>query len=129
MTDSQRANSPGRVLAPFGRRPAPVIAREQHGAYVCLRVEDGDGPRPQAGQFYMLTAAERWGGGGGERPFLPRAFSVMRASTSGHELEFLLQDVGPGTHRLCELAAGDDLLLVGPLGAGFLDAAEDRRAL
>ena len=26
----------------------------------------------------MLAAAERWGGGADERPFLPRAFSVMR---------------------------------------------------
>ena len=38
-----------------------------------------NGPRPDPGQFYMLTAAERWGGGEDERPFLPRAFSVMRA--------------------------------------------------
>ena len=27
----------------------------------------------------VLAAAERWGGGEGERPFLPRAFSVLRA--------------------------------------------------
>ena len=43
----------------------------------------------------MLTAAERWGGGEDERPFLPRAFSVMRAREG--ELDFLLEDVGPGT--------------------------------
>ena len=36
-------------------------------------------PGPDPGQFYMLTAAERWGGGEDERPFLPRAFSVLRA--------------------------------------------------
>ena len=68
-----------RVQAPFGRRPATVTAREQHGAYVVLRCADAAGPRPQAGQFYMLAAATRWGGGEGERPFLPRAFSVLRA--------------------------------------------------
>ena len=51
----------------------------------------------------MLTAAERWGGGDGERPFLPRAFSVLRAGAG--ELQFLIEDVGPGTRRLCELAA------------------------
>jgi NAD(P)H-flavin reductase len=66
----------------------------------------------------MLAAAERWGGGEGERPFLPRAFSVLRIPAAG-ELEFLLEDVGPGTARLCELGAGDGLLLVGPLGRGF----------
>ncbi len=119
----------GRVTAPLGRRQAPITAREQHGAYVVLRCRDPGGPRPQAGQFYMLTAARRWGGGEAERPFLPRAMSVMRASASGRELEFLLDDVGPGTQRLCELAPGEDLLLVGPLGSGFTAAAEGRRPL
>jgi dihydroorotate dehydrogenase electron transfer subunit len=118
-----------RVLAPFGRRPAAVTAREQHGAYVVLRCEDPEGPRPQAGQFYMLSAARRWGGGESERPFLPRAFSVLRAPPGGHELHFLIEDVGPGTNRLCELRPGDDLNLVGPLGAGFAPPREDRRAL
>jgi dihydroorotate dehydrogenase electron transfer subunit len=121
--------SQGRVTAPFGRRRARIAAREQHGAYVVLRCQDPEGPRPQAGQFYMLSAAERWGGGKGERPFLPRAFSVFRASASGRELEFLLEDVGPGTNRLSELGRGDELLLVGPLGVGFRPPEEGRRAL
>lgn len=118
-----------RTLAPFGRRAATVIARERHGAYVVLRCDDAGGPRPQAGQFYMLAAAERWGGGDGERPFLPRAFSVLRAPAGSHELHFLLEDVGPGTHRLCELGPGDELLLVGPLGNGFTAPADRRRPL
>jgi dihydroorotate dehydrogenase electron transfer subunit len=106
-----------RTTAPFGRRYAVITARDQHGAYVVIRARDGDGPVPHAGQFYMLAAAERWGGGAGERPFLPRAFSVMRADAG--ELRFLIEDVGPGTKRLCELGPGDGLLLVGPLGNGF----------
>jgi dihydroorotate dehydrogenase electron transfer subunit len=106
-----------RVTAPFGRRAAVVTAREVHGAYVVIRCRDRSGPRPKPGQFYMLTASERWGGGAGERPFLPRAFSVLRAHAG--ELQFLIEDVGPGTRRLCELRPGDDLLLVGPLGNGF----------
>jgi len=118
-----------RVLAPFGRRHAAVTAREQHGAYVVLRCEDPDGPRPQAGQFYMLSAARRWGGGESERPFLPRAFSVLRAPKGGHELHFLIEDVGPGTNRLCELDRGDELLLLGPLGAGFTQPREGRTPL
>jgi dihydroorotate dehydrogenase electron transfer subunit len=116
-----------RVTAPFGRRAAPITAREEHGAYVVLRCADPGGPKPQAGQFYMLSAASRWGGGAGERPFLPRAFSVLRAS--GSELHFLIEDVGPGTNRLCELAPGDDLLIVGPLGRGFAGPRGDRRPL
>jgi dihydroorotate dehydrogenase electron transfer subunit len=106
-----------RPTAPFGRRAATVTARNEHGAYVVIRCRDTSGPRPKPGQFYMLTAAGRWGGGEAERPFLPRAFSVLRAR--GHELQFLVEDVGPGTKRLTELDAGEDLHLVGPLGNGF----------
>jgi dihydroorotate dehydrogenase electron transfer subunit len=121
-----------RTLAPFGRRFAPVRAAERYGAYVVLRCADLDGPEPQPGQFYMLAASARWGGGESERPFLPRAFSVLRAvpdPAGGVELQFLVEDVGPGTRRLCELGAGDGLLLVGPLGAGFAAPREGRRPL
>ncbi len=116
-----------RVTAPFGRRATPVTAREEHGAYVVIRCADPHGPRPQAGQFYMLAAASRWGGGEAERPFLPRAFSVLRAPAGTSELQFLIEDVGPGTKRLCELGPGDDLLIVGPLGSGFAPPRQGRR--
>jgi dihydroorotate dehydrogenase electron transfer subunit len=118
-----------RPTAPFGRRAATIIARERHGAYTVLRCADPAGPRPRAGQFYMLTAATRWGGGEGERPFLPRAFSVLRAPAGADELQFLVEDVGPGTKRLTELVVRDQLLLVGPLGNGFAPPREGRRPL
>lgn len=118
-----------RVTAPFGRRATAVTGREQYGPYVVLRCADPDGPRPRAGQFYMLTAATRWGGGEDERPFLPRALSVLRAPPETDELHFMLEDVGPGTRRLCELGPGDELLLVGPLGNGFAHPREGRRAV
>ena len=118
-----------RVTAPFGRRQLPVTGARRHGPYTVLCCEDHRGPRPAAGQFYMLSAAERWGGGDRERPFLPRAFSVMRAPATGNELQFMLQDVGPGTARLCELDEGDFLLALGPLGAGFRAPRDGRRAL
>ena len=90
-----------------------------------LTAADPEGPAPDPGQFYMLTAAERWGGGADERPFLPRAFSVMRHHDGG--LDFLLEDVGPGTNRLAELGPGDELLILGPLGKGFQPPREGRR--
>ena len=62
----------------------------------------------------MLAAAERWGGGEDERPYLARAFSIARVSDG--EAHYLLEDVGPGTRRLCELAAGERLWVLGPLG-------------
>jgi dihydroorotate dehydrogenase electron transfer subunit len=72
----------------------------------------------------MLAAAARWGGGESERPFLPRAFSVLRAPRGSEELHFLIEDVGPGTKRLSELGPGEELLLVGPLGHGFAPPRE-----
>jgi NAD(P)H-flavin reductase len=102
---------------------------ERHGAYTVLRCADPSGPRPAAGQFYMLRAAQRWGGGADERPYLPRAFSVLRAPAQTGELHFLIEDVGPGTARLCELGPDDELVLVGPLGIGFAPPREGRRPL
>ena len=58
-----------RTTAPFGRRAAPVSAREQHGAYTVIRCLDRTGPAPQPGQFYMLSSSERWGGGEGQRGY------------------------------------------------------------
>jgi NAD(P)H-flavin reductase len=113
--------------APLGRRAVTVTGIEELGAYRVLRVADPDGPEPEPGQFAMLAAAERWGGGEDERPFLPRAFSIARRSHG--ESHFLLEDVGPGTRRLCELGAGDRLLLLGPLGRGFAAPPRGRRGI
>jgi NAD(P)H-flavin reductase len=93
-----------------------------------ISVADPGGPAPDPGQFAMLAAAERWGGGTDERPFLPRAFSVARHHDDG-TLDFLLEDVGPGTERLAELDAGDEIWLLGPLGRGFTPPRDGRRAI
>lgn len=116
-----------RPIAPFGRRLLTVTANERLGAYSVLRATDPDGPAPAAGQFAMLAAAEHWGAGEDERPYLPRAFSYARWVVG--EAQFLLEDVGPGTHRLCELQAGDGLWLLGPLGRGFTAPRDARRAV
>jgi len=105
------------MTAPFGRRALTLIARREIGPYVVLAAADR-GATAAPGQFYMLATAERWGGGEGERPYLGRAVSVMRIRGDGR-VEFLLEDVGPGTRRLIELEVGEDLLAVGPLGHGF----------
>jgi NAD(P)H-flavin reductase len=124
---SAAATDAPRTLAPFGRRACPVVANRAVGAYRVVEVLDRDGPVPQPGQFYMLAAAARWGGGAGERPYLPRAFSVLRAVDE--RLQFVLEDVGPGTERLGGLAEGEDLLITGPLGAGFTPPEQGTEAL
>jgi NAD(P)H-flavin reductase len=115
------------VQAPIGRRLLTVAGMDELGAYRVLRLSDPSGPRPQPGQFSMLTAAERWGGGEDDRPHVPRAFSVARWQDG--EAHYLLEDVGPGTHRLCELRGGDEVWVLGPLGRGFTAPAEDQRAI
>src|SRR5918998_5988982 len=107
-----------RTLAPPERRTAVVTAVGRLGAYALITARDAGGPQdPRPGQFYMLAAADRWGGGADERPYLPRAFSHARAR--GGRLSFLLEAVGPGTERLAELREGEGLHLVGPLGIGW----------
>jgi len=113
--------------APLQRRLLTVLGVEELGAYRVLRVADVDTPEPRPGQFAMLAAAERWGGGEDERPYLARAFSVARRRVG--ESHFLLEDVGPGTRRLCELEEGEGLWSLGPLGRGFEPPSERRRAI
>jgi dihydroorotate dehydrogenase electron transfer subunit len=118
------------MTAPFGRRLATVTDARDVGAYRLFECEDS-GPDPQPGQFYMLAAAERWGGGADERPFLPRAFSYLSrqspVASRQARLRFLLEEVGPGTARLGELGPGDGLWLLGPLGVGFQPPPDGRR--
>jgi NAD(P)H-flavin reductase len=120
QADIGQLGGDGRVQAPFGRRRSEVVSNELSGGYRIVTALEPDGPKPEAGQVYMLAAERGWGGDG-ERPFLPRAFSVAEATTGtgGVRLSFLLEDVGPGTGRLAELEAGEGLLLTGPLGRPF----------
>ena len=126
------ASAEQRTLAPPERRVARVVANERVGAYSLISALDAEGPAdPCPGQFYMLSSAERWGGGQDQRPYLPRAFSYARAqpSPNGVELSFLLEAIGPGTGRLAALEQGEGLALVGPLGVGFAPAVDGFRPL
>jgi dihydroorotate dehydrogenase electron transfer subunit len=116
-----------RSLAPFGRRRCAVARVERVGSYTVLVVADPEGPAPDPGQFSMLAAVQGWGGGDDDRPHVPRAFSVMRRRVD--EAHYLLEDVGPGTERLCALEPGDEVWVVGPLGEGFRLPRDGRRAV
>jgi dihydroorotate dehydrogenase electron transfer subunit len=110
--------------APFRRRQLTVTGLDELGAYRVLRAVAASQEDPPAapGQFAMLAAVERWGAGASDRPYVPRAFSYARQRDG--ESHFLLEDVGPGTHRLCELRAGEQLWALGPLGRGFAPGAD-----
>ena len=57
----------------------------------------------------------------GGRPFLPRAISVAETGPAkeGVRLDFLIEGIGPGTDRLCELEVGEGVWVTGPLGNAF----------
>jgi dihydroorotate dehydrogenase electron transfer subunit len=74
----------------------------------------------------MLAAARGWDEAGG-RAYLPRAISVAETGPAlggGVRLDFLIDEVGPGTGRLGSLAEGEEVWITGPLGNSFADPRE-----
>ena len=114
-----------RVLAPFGRRLCEVVENRPSRGYRVFTLLDVSGPMPAAGQFYMLACERRWQERG-ERPFLPRAFSVADAlqGEDGLRLDFLVEAVGPGTTRLGGVEVGERVWVNGPLGRPFSTPGE-----
>lgn len=108
------------MTAPFGRRLCEVAENKISGGYRIFSLLDREGPTPEPGQFYMLASEQGWGEGGG-RPYLPRAISVAETAPAkeGVRLDFLVEGVGPGTDRLCELDPGENVWVTGPLGNSF----------
>jgi len=110
---------------PLGRRLCRVTESRASGGYRVFSLLDEDGPEPQPGQFYMLATESHWEQGGG-RPFLPRALSVAETGDArgGVRLDFLIEGIGPGTDRLCELVEGEGVWVNGPLGNAFAPPRE-----
>jgi dihydroorotate dehydrogenase electron transfer subunit len=90
------------------REALRVAGVEPIGPYTLLRLRRGGLEPGTPGQFFMLEAPGR---------VLPRALSLCQAPRG--ELTFLIDPVGPGTVALCELEAGDEIAVFGPLGNGF----------
>jgi dihydroorotate dehydrogenase electron transfer subunit len=90
------------------REARNVVATEPVGPYTLLRVDRGGLDPGVPGQFFMLEAPGR---------LLPRPMSLCFAPPG--ELAFLVDPIGPGTHALCGLTAGDRIGILGPLGNGF----------
>jgi dihydroorotate dehydrogenase electron transfer subunit len=90
------------------RESLRVAGAEAVGPYRLLRLARGGLDAGIPGQFFMLQPPGR---------LLPRPMSLCAAPAG--ELAFLIDAIGPGTHALAELAAGDRLAVLGPLGNGF----------
>src|SRR5207244_6625227 len=103
-----KSRCPSRSGSSMRRERLNVVSTEPIGPYTLLRVARG-GLEPGApGQFFMLEAPGR---------LLPRPMSLCLAPP--RELAFLIDPIGPGTHALCALEAGESLHVLGPLGQGF----------
>ncbi len=108
------------MTAPYGRRLCTVSESRPSGGYRLFSLIDEEGPEPRPGQFYMLATEKHWEQRDG-RPYLPRALSVAETgpAASGIRLDFLIEGIGPGTDRLCELQPGERVWVNGPLGNAF----------
>lgn len=85
-----------------------VRATEQVGPYTLLRVNRGSLEPGVPGQFFMLRT---------EPLILPRPMSLCTAGEG--ELGFLIDPIGTGTEALAHLEAGQEIVVLGPLGIGF----------
>jgi NAD(P)H-flavin reductase len=115
------ASDPERPQAPFGRRLAEVADSRPSGGYRIFSLIDDEGPAPAPGQFFMLAAHPDWASEGG-RPYLPRAISHARVTenlTGGLRLDFLIDEVGPGTSKLALMKPGEKCWIAGPFGGRF----------
>ena len=113
------------MTAPFGRRLCQVSESRATGGYRLFSLIDPEGPEPLPGQFYMLASERHWEQSG-QRPYLPRALSVAETgpAAGGVRLDFLIEGIGPGTDRLCELEPGERVWVSGPLGNSFTTPRE-----
>jgi dihydroorotate dehydrogenase (NAD+) catalytic subunit len=116
------------MTAPLGRRLCEVAGNRATGGYRLFSLLDAEGPEPLPGQFYMLATERHWEQRD-QRPFLPRALSVAETGPAGDgiRLDFLIEGIGPGTDRLCELRPGESVWVNGPLGNSFSTPSELHR--
>jgi dihydroorotate dehydrogenase electron transfer subunit len=90
------------------REELTVAGTDRFGPYCLLRVRRGGIESGTPGQFFMLSPPGR---------LLPRPMSLCLATRK--ELGFLIDPIGAGTRALVELARGERIPVLGPLGKGF----------
>lgn len=110
------------------QRVRVVDNRELGGGYLMLSLESPFGPEEvRPGQFVMLRAPGRLD------PLLPRAFALfdVRPAPDGDPptMDLFYHVIGKMTALMSELAPGEELELLGPLGNSFSLPRAARRAV
>ncbi len=126
-------------MVPSATPPAPTrgvfVSRVVDNIPLCrehfrLVVEVEDFPPAEPGQFLQIQCREisdlGWAGGA----FIRRPFSIGGLRRDGHraEMDILHRAIGPGTHWLARLRAGDTVSVIGPLGQPFPIPTDRKRA-
>jgi len=137
--------------SPIRSRRGTFVSQVRANRRLCrehylLRLRVGEFPPSRPGQFVQLQCrflSEQsgarevvWPDGAlpkltqpelaDKEPFLRRPFSLAGRNDTpdGAELEIIYRTVGTGTHWLVDVAAGDELSVLGPLGNAFEIRAE-----
>ena len=111
------------ALAPFGRRRCEVVGEPRLGRLPdLLAARRATGPTPRGGPVLHARRASATGAQGGERPFLPRAFSVADAGAGRRRRPARLPGRGGRPRDRAALparAAASGSGSTGPLGRPF----------
>ena len=79
----------------------------------------------QPGQFVMITTAKGQSAG----PVLPRPMAIYTRDAGSGTIDILYAVVGDGTRALSTFAPGEHMVVVGPLGQGFIVRPDTERLL
>ena len=110
-----------RTLAPLGRRTTEIIARTEYGPYVVITVGDRRAaPRSRASSTCSPPPSAGAGARTSGRSCRGRSASCANATAS---LDFLFEDVGPGTNRLMRARRGRRAAAARPARRRLLAAA------
>lgn len=104
------------------KKTALVRSQERLGDDVfSMWIQEEEVSRARAGQFISVYPKD------GSR-LLPRPISICETDRKAGQFRIVYRVVGQGTREFSAYKAGDEISVLGPLGNGFVDVEDHRRA-
>ena len=104
------------------KKTAVVRSQERLGDDIfSMWIQEGEVSQARAGQFISVYSKD------GSR-LLPRPISICETDPGAGQLRMVYRVVGEGTREFSAYKAGDEISILGPLGNGFPDVEDHRRA-